>query len=251
MTQRIRGIAVAAVYLVAAMAVPGTSRAVALNLTQTYPDLFTSSASLMNTWTPQQCFKSNGGSVSCTNPQVDPSKTIAAHGVFTMTGSAMTLNPDGSGSILVSSGPNGLSYNLTANFDSNGVYTGGTLLAQGTTANPGFQSGTIVKANLTNFGFAGSGTAGIFEFQFNDPAMTGDFAAFYGNYSGVIASTFNLSGWSGNWDPSSNNNPAFWQRNFSASGNVDTFVPIPGAAWLFGSGCLLLAGMMRRRRTAA
>ena len=218
--------------------------AVGLNLTPGYPDLTTFSATMTNTWTPEQCFRSNGNPVDCSSGQVDPSKTIAASGVFTIAGTTMVLT-DGSTFFPVSGG----NYNLTANFDSSGIFTGGTLLATGTTSDPAWQSGTIISAGLTAFGFSGNGAAGTFEFEFNDPAMTGDMAAYWHGYSGVIASTTNMSpAYTGDWDPSLNNNPNFWMQSFSATGNVDTFVPVPAAVWLFGSGLVGLAGFARRRR---
>ncbi len=242
----------AAVALLVALITPAV-HAVGLNLTPTFPDLTTFGATMTNTWTAataDQCFRSNGNPVACTSPNVDPSLTIPgqpAYGVFTIAGTTMVVNPDGSTFLPVSGG----SYNLTANFNSSGLFTGGTLLATGTTSDPAWQSGTIISAGLTAFGFSGSGSVGTFEFEFNNPAMTGDMAAFWGGYSGVIASTTNMSPayttGTGNWDPSSNNNPAFWQRSFSATGNVDTFVPVPAAIWLFGSGLVGLAGFARRR----
>jgi hypothetical protein len=237
------------VALIVALVSPAV-HASALNLIPAFPDLTTFNATMTNTWTPEQCFRSNGNPVACSNSQVDPTQTIPASGLFVIAGTTMALNPDGSGLIAVTSGPNGLSYNLTANFSSNGLFTGGTLLATGTTSDPAWQSGTIIDADLTNFGFSGSGSAGVFEFEFNDPFMTGDMAAFWGGYSGVIATTFNMSPtFTGDWDPSLDNNPAFWQRSFSATGNVDTFVPVPAAIWLFGSGLVGLVGFARRRYT--
>lgn len=250
----VRSFAAGAALLVALMA-PAVHAAV-LNLVPAFPDLTTFNATMTNTWTPEQCFRNNGSPVSCSNSQVDPAKTIAASGVFVIAGTTMALNPDGSGLIAVTSGLNGLSYNLTANFNNSGLFTGGTLLVTGTTSAPAWQSGTIISAALTNFGFSGSGSAGTFEFEFNDPFMSGDMAAFWSGDSGVIASTFSMSpGFTGNWDPSLDNNPVFWQRSFSATGDVDTFVsvpaavPVPAAVWLFGSGLVGLAGLARRRRT--
>jgi hypothetical protein len=243
---------VPAIALLVALIAPAV-HAVGLNLVPMYPDLTTFGATMTNTWTPAtyNCFRSNGNPVDCSSPLVDPAQTVLvqpASGVFTIAGTSMALNPDGSTLLPVSGG----SYNLTANFDNSGIFTGGTLLATGTTSDPAWQSGTIIDADLTNFGFSGSGSAGVFEFEFNDPFMTGDMAAFWGGYSGVIATTFNMSPtFTGDWDPSLDNNPAFWQRSFSATGNVDTFVPVPvpAAIWLFGSGLVGLMGFARRRYT--
>ena len=173
-------------------------------------------------------------------------------GTLTMAGTSMVLDAydPSTGLDFVVGG----SYSLVADFDGTGAFTGGTLSATGTalSGDPNFQSGTIVTANLTEFGFSGTDAGGSFEFTFND-SVAGDFAAFYYSYSAVIATTSTLKDSSGaafvgDWDANLD-----FTQNFSAtSANIDTSVPIPAAVWLFGSAIMGLFGLGRaRRRTAA
>lgn len=240
--------------------------AYSLNLPPAYPDVTTYSANINYTAT---CVNNNNatgvcGQVASSGGGNTATRTydVQTQGLLTITGTTMSLNATGSGSIAVSSGSQGLSYNLSAKFDANGnfVTLGSTISIKGTTTNPNFQSGTILTANLTQLGFSGGtgcGTGsgcGSFYFTFNN-SVAGDMAAYYGGYSGVIASTTNMvtgstwnPGWtSGTWDPSNNNNPGFFlRRSFTATSNVDTFVPLPAAAWLFGSGLIGLVAITRR-----
>lgn len=159
----------------------------------------------------------------------------------------MALNPDGSGNIGVSGG----SYELIANFGLDGYFIDGTLSVLGTTADPDYQSGTLVTGDLIDFGFSGSGQYGSFEFIFDN--VGGDMNAM-GHEGGVIVSITDMlngfSPYSGAWDAAEINDPAFWQRDFSGSANVDTFVPVPAAVWLFGSGLVALFSLVRVKRTA-
>lgn len=132
------------------------------------------------------------------------------------------------------------------------------LSATGNTTVPGYLGPTLVTGkpiNATlppfnkayNFGYAGTAKAGIFEFVFNN--IGGNFGA-KGQAGGIIASTFNLSHpllGSGTWDSKGVN---FWKNNFTATVNVDTFVPVPAALWLFGS-ALAGLGLARRRKAAS
>lgn len=247
-----------------------SASAYSLNLPPAYPDVTTYSASVNYTAT---CVNDNGLTGVCGQSASSGAGgsngrryDVQTSGLLTITGTTMSLNATGSGSIAVTSGSQGLSYSLSAKFDANGnfVTSGSTISIKGVTTDPNFQSGKILGANLTQLGFAGgtgcgggSSACGTFYFTFNN-SVTGDMAAFYSNYSGVIAGTTNMttgSSWnpvwtSGTWDPSNNNNPGFFlRRSFTATSNVDTFVPVPAAAWLFGSGLLGLVGVARRRAT--
>jgi len=153
-----------------------------------------------------------------------------------------TLDAYGTGLDFITGG----SYSLVANFDGTGSFIDGTVTALGTASvsnDPNFQSGTIVTGDLTDFGFGGTGSAGTLDFYFDN--VGGDFAPFYGGYAGIVVTTTSLTPATGNWDTGGLD----FQADFSASSaNVNTVVPIPAAAWLFGSGLLGLAGMARRRR---
>ncbi len=162
-----------------------------------------------------------------------------ATGALSITGTTMDLDVNGSGFVPVAGG----NFSLNAVLDGSGVFQSGTLVATGTTTDPGFPGATLLTANLTDFGFAGSGGAGIFEFTMD---LTGGDMAAYGASGGVIASTFNLSpAAGGNWDSMLD-----FQQNFSATVNADAFapVPVPAAVWLFGSALLGVIGFGRRQK---
>ncbi len=160
-----------------------------------------------------------------------------ATGALSITGTTMDLDVNGSGFVTVVGG----NFSLDAVLDSSGVFQSGSLSVTGTTGDPGFPGTSLLTATLTDFGFGGSGPAGVFEFAMN--VTGGDMAAF-GSSGGVIASTFSLSPSGGiNWDATLD-----FQQNFSATVNVDAFVPVPAAVWLFGSALLGMAGLGRRVR---
>ncbi len=170
-------------------------------------------------------------------------------GTFTVSDSGvwvMNLPPDGSTTDFI----NGTSYTLTAEFGGDGIFDSGTVVITGSSfgGHPDYSGPNLLTANLTDFGFAGTGSAGVFEFTFDN--ATGDMSAF-GTQGGIIVSTFDLAG-SGisagvQWDPLANGNPSFFSTDFSGNvGSADTFVPVPAAVWLFGSGLLGLMGLRRR-----
>jgi hypothetical protein len=194
-----------------------------------------------------ECYTTQGGGQNKKDYSgwIDP---IAGFGLFSITGSTMSLSINGS----ANRGVDGGDYSLTANFDEDGGFTGGSItilgsLYSGDDFYPQFQSGTLLTGNLFNFGFGGEDAAGIFEFEID--TLGGDMAAFGDALQGgVIAGPTLDSSYGGDWDPLLDNNPAFWQQSFTASGNVDTYVPLPAAVWLFGSGLLGLAGFARRKK---
>jgi hypothetical protein len=255
------------------------SRAATIDLTPTFPDLTLFSGSLSYTYTAI-CQNSSGTSIgSCGSGGRNTARWDLTYGLLTITGNTLTLNPDGSGPIGVTdvngSAPN---YSLTVIL---GFGAGGTALstilatdpcsgtcsdsgayssalaAYGTTANVNFQSGTIVTGTPTSatafgyaypFGWGGQNRAGIFEFVFDN--VGGDMGV-VDDHGGIIASTTNLthpllttSPPVETWD---SNGVNFWKNNFSATVTVDTFVPVPAAVWLLGSGLLSLFGMRLAR----
>jgi len=264
-----RVLSLAAVLLLAAP----LSQAASIGMAPSYPDLTTSSASLSYTYTAI-CQNSSGSSIgACGGP-----RTVArwdlSYGRLTISkDGSQVLNPDGLGIVPVSNTA-GLNYDLTVilGFAAGGTALSGILLndpwsgdslytsnliATGLTPAPGFASGTIVSGTPTSaipygfsaqFGYSGTDLAGTFEFKFDNVA--GDMAVF-GNNGGLIASTFNLThtllpgGGGATWD---SKGVDFWKNNFSATVNVDTFVPVPAAAWMFGS-ALASIGWLRRRTT--
>lgn len=180
-------------------------------------------------------------------------------------------------------------YSLTANY-LNGVFQGGSLQVGGD--NPGtstvvegayidgdplttgFQSatdpnlgalpnsGTILLANLTQFGFQGAsdtGSAGydhlIVDFLFD--VTGGDLGAIGYGWGGLIwngrVTNSGSDPYNTNWDAVTN---PFGQKSFNCTtqgtsgcaSQLDTFVPVPGALWLFISGILGLVGIARGRK---
>lgn len=268
-----RLIQVAAVFLAGA----SVSQAASLSpaLVPSFPDLTTSSATLSYTYVAI-CARSNG-SVSTCGGQYTTARWDLSYGRLTITkDGSQVLNPNGTGIVPVSNTA-GLNYDLTvilgfnaggtalSGILSNDPYSGdalytSNLLATGMTTHPGYLSGTIVSGTPTSaipygfsslFGHAGTDAGGTFEFLFNN--VGGGMAATGSTNGGVIASTFNLShallpgGGGATWDSKGVN---FWKNNFSGTVNVDTFVPVPAAVWMFGS-ALTCMGWLRRRSASA
>jgi hypothetical protein len=229
------------------------SNAASLGLVTGYPDITALSADVVYAF-DAQCFmtgQTSGSSGTCgTGPYGGPLDEASSSGTLTVTDTSLAVRPDNSNLSPVSGG----SYTLTALFSGAGIFQSGTVSSTGTALDPSaifddFRSGTLVTGDLSELGFGGSDQAGIIEFSFNN--IGGDLGTLAsGDNGGIIISFFNMSPtWAGDWDPSLNNNPAFWQRSFTASNaSVDTFIPVPAAVWLFGSGLLGFAGIARRRQ---
>lgn len=175
-------------------------------------------------------------------------------------------------------------YNLTANFDANGLFTGGTVSILGYLSPTGLanapagwnNSGTVLSANLVDFGFSGTSGASndTLHVQFNLAVTGGDLFALgytggWANYVGGVSTGLTGSGTSPlaaanttygssatDWDglTTGTQQRAFMQ-DFSyctgCSATLDTMVPAPGAVWLFGSGLSALVGFARRSKKVA
>jgi hypothetical protein len=232
------------------------------------PDLSTSNPSFDYIYVQAQCLDAlgSGDSGDCgtsidvggTKNDRDFSSTevVAGSGQLSITGSTMTIEPEaGAGFWFIENG----NYTLTANFDAGGLITDASLSILGNVVQGGgddagndFQSGTLaLSATMIDFGFQGNGTVGTFEFVFQP--VTGDMVDFVGGDTlNVIAASTGftqLSGFSGvnGWDPLENDDPSIFLQSFSASsGTIDTFVPVPAAAWLFMS-ALMTLGVVRRK----
>ena len=247
----------------AALLFSQAASAASLGLTATYPDLTTPGADLDYTFTAY-CLGDDGGATSgicgTDNGQNGNNKvtydgaldTALSGGLLTITKVGnLNLTTDGSDLHILTGGD----YNLTANFDGTGTFTGGTLLttyAGIVTLNPGsgndvsgMTGGTALSGDLTASGFDGVDAVGILDFTFLNAG--GDILGILPTIDplgGVIANITTLAGVSGAWDPNMD-----FQSSFSATGvNVDTFVPVPAAVWLMGSGLLSLFGFKLRRR---
>lgn len=133
-------------------------------------------------------------------------------------------------------------FSIIGNFDGAGNFTGGTFQVDITGDSiPGVATAgdTLVTADLTNFGFAGSNGAAVLEFEYD---ITGGawFDMGYGPWGGAIVSATLDSGIQiGAWDL--DNFTSDWSAYGSGS-SADAFVPVPAAVWLFASG---LVGLVR------
>mgnify|MGYP001571684340 CR=1 FL=1 len=126
------------------------------------------------------------------------------------------------------------SYSLTANFNGSNVFQNGTVTIKGKISGLGINTTqTLMTANLTAFakGFGnavlGFNTANIVcNVKINNysPCTTAESI-----YIGVLKG-FNF------------------KTDYKSRGLALTSVPVPAAAWLFGSGLLGLVGMARRKR---
>jgi len=250
--------------ITASIIVATQARAASLGLSPGPYDVETIDANVNYTYT-QFCLGDDGGATSglcgSDNGLKGQSKVTydgavdlsSSFGLFTITNAGGALDqilqtPDGAGFL------NNDSYSLIANFDGSGNFVDGTVEILGFANNPPDfggtlpgdwgNTGTILDADIDQFGFAGTGYSGVFEFSLINVA--GDFAA-YGTSGGVIVSAINIThggiGPAESWD----DDPQFFQTGFSSTSNVDTFVPVPAAVWLFGSGLIGLAGLARRR----
>lgn len=161
-------------------------------------------------------------------------------------------------------------YSVIANFDSSGNFANGTidLTYTGTYNLPGgktLDSGTLVSNDLQAFGFqsvpsGNNGQNGLFQFSFwnaDGSVLGGDYGTLWGATSGGTEININNLIDDGTGNPLSLATGETWDSyglmttSFSGSGAFsDTFVPIPAAVWLFGSGLLSLGALARRRKVA-
>lgn len=261
------------------MAGAAATQAATLNLIPpnngTYPDLQSFNGTLNYSYVAV-CAKTNGTTGVCGGTYTIPRWDLS-YGKLTYTSTTLLLKaPSNSSAVNVTSD----NYSLTVilGFDATGTALSGilasdpwtgdalytsALAALGNTATPGYLGLNLVSGAPTNataapfnmafnFGYGGTEAAGTFEFVFNN--VTGNFAS-VGQVGGVIISTTALvhallpaGGAIETWD---SKGISFWKTNFSASNALtDTFVPVPAAAWMFGS-AMAVMGLVRRRRQAA
>ena len=233
----------------------GAAQAATLGVTIYTPDLATSNATLTYDFT-SICSGTSGngssGTGECgTDNGLNGQNKITystfeeslSGGLLTVTGTSMTIDaydPSTGLDFII-----GGTYTLTANFDGSGSFVDGTVLATGTSfsGDVNFQSGTLISADLSAFGYGGTDAAGTMDFLLAN--ITGDMAAFGDVWGGIIINTTTLSPATGNWDTGGLD----FTADFSASGvAVNTTVPVPAAVWLFGSGLIGLIGLGRRLR---
>lgn len=139
------------------------------------------------------------------------------------------------------------SYSVTANFSSSGALTSGTVTVNGTVpgyngpgAAPSANPQLLYQANLTAFNVdpTNDGTPAALGFRTESP--TGWAAQFQTDPESLYVYGFNVASFMSSFTTS--------KFRASAYGNTlaYTTVPVPAAAWLFGSAVLTLAGWRRR-----
>jgi hypothetical protein len=162
-------------------------------------------------------------------------------------------------------------YTLTAYFNTSGVFTGGNIaidgyidldastVANGYTVNPALpNTGSLLDATLTAFGFLGTaattGTGSydglLLDFRFTLDNTSSDFNQMFGTAGGGAI-------WNGRVQTGQVDR-AWVQTDFAhafsctgatgCNATMDTFVPLPSAVWLFGSGLISLFGVGARLR---
>jgi hypothetical protein len=262
----------------ALMAAP-SAQAALIPISPSYPDITTSGSDINYAWTAgiggTLTINGNAGTGAAqVNQSVKFSSADITHTIY----GCSTLGI----STTTCATPNSPSsyYSLTANFNAGGTFTGGTLTILGyvdASSTSGYQAydwngaaaggastGTLLTANLIDFGFNGSaGAAATYDnliLDFSIALTGGDFftAGYTGNglrwgagrvYSGSSAP------YGGSWDLQA----APFTKSFSCGNGdttklcyatMDTYVPVPAAVWLFGSGLVGLLGIATRSRKA-
>ncbi len=214
---------------------------------------------------------------SSNGAKIDYSWDSITGGVLTVQGSLLSANKsyqlisfagEQSHYLSATSGgnPGGTDYKLTANFNTSGIFTGGSVsilgfvsprnssnIIDGNTPPLGWaNSGTILTGSLTNFGYQGTTTPDTavddLRMDFFMTPTGGDlYSLGYTTWGGAIVAG-NVSGWTGGTDWT---NSAF-QQSFATcascgTATVDTVVPVPAAAWLFISGLIGLGSLAKRK----
>lgn len=140
------------------------------------------------------------------------------------------------------------SYNLNATFNSTGGFTGGTVTLNGaipTYSGPGTgtPAGLLYQANLTGFGAdtINDATPAALGFKTDNAGATGWAAQFQTTPESVYLYQFNVASFMASFT-----SPKFRSVIYN-NALAYTTVPVPAAAWLFGSA---LAGLLGWRRAA-
>lgn len=267
--------AVAMLFYTSVLMAAPLAEAALIGISPSYPDITTNFSDINYAWTPGTggvlTINGNSGSgaaqVSQSVKLFSADTTHSIYGCSTLGISTTTCATPNSPSSY---------YSLTANFNASGTFTGGTLTVLGyvdASSASGYQAydwngaaaggaptGTLLTANLTGFGFNGSYGTATYDNLVLDLSIAltgGDFftAGYTGN--GLRWGGYVYSGSTAPYGASWDLQPAPFTKSFSCgngdttkpcNATMDTYVPIPAAIWLFGSGLAGLLGFVKRSR---
>lgn len=245
------------------LTVPGGVHAAPLNLTRTYPDFNVVSLSYSYNATTGILTVGqveNNAAVGGNNDWMcNPGETCTGTGTVGSYSAAASPSPQ----LQVTDYPiTGSTYkelfSLYANLNTSGSVLGGTFRVDGVVRTNGFPvgctantyscvlydgstvSGGLLSGNLTQFGWSvNTGSNGILEFRFDNASglIGSQGLGFHGGGMILTVSSSTLT----------NFGAQALTTSWTGTGYGDVFVPIPAAAWLFGSGLLALLGVARRK----
>ena len=169
----------------------------------------------------------------------------ATANILSANGFALTLDDDGVGDLeniyAFGSDIDPGTFLITAEIDDFGTLIGGTLTVEGTVPDLGFNSGTLLTGDLTDFGYPDAGGNPL-EFLFD--VTGGDVAGLYAGTSGGVI--LGATGFGGSFAADFDN--LMFGMPGTGAGFGDTGVPEPSTLSLLMLG--LIATRLRRRRSA-
>lgn len=257
--------AILSIFLVVLLAATSSAQAAPLNLTKSYPDFYVTGISysydaITGILTVGQV--ENNAAVGGNNDWMcDPlgGETCTGTGTVGSYSAAAAPSPQ----LQVSNHPLTSStykelFSLYVDLDGSGNVQSGSFRVDGVVRTNGFPagctpntytcvqydgstvSGGLLSGNLIDFGWSlNTGSNGIIEFEFNNASglIGSQGLGFTGGGMILTVSSSTLS----------NFGAQALTTSWTGTGFGDVFVPIPAAAWLFGSGLLALLGVARRK----
>ena len=252
----------ALLWTVLQLTLPGWSQAAPLNLTRQYPDFYVTGLSYSYDATTGILtigrVETNSALGGNDDWMCNPGETCTGTGAVGSYSAAAAPSPQLQVTNSVATPSYVESFSLYAQLNGSGGVLGGTYRVDGAVRSDGWPSqngctfttcvlydgstvsGGLLSGSLTDFGWSlNTGSNGLIEFRFD-------------NASGLIGGQglgFNAGGMI--LTVSSSTLTDFGTQalttSWTGTGYGDVFVPVPAAAWLFGSGLLALLGAARRK----